>query len=62
MTLHAVVCDECSPCKLTHPYHSLRHTFVYPTDLLSQFGTADMSGILAIIWVPVMLPSVDSMN
>ena len=47
MIWHAVVCDECSPCKLTHPYRSLRNTFKYPTDLVSQFGMADIVGINA---------------
>ena len=60
MILHAVVCDECSPCKLTHPYRSLRFTFKYPADQVSQFGMADNGGINAIISQAVLLLCVDS--
>jgi len=60
MRLHAIVCNECSPCKRTHPYHRLRNPFIYQADQLSQFATADIGGICAIIWKPVMVPCVDS--
>jgi hypothetical protein len=60
MIWHAVVCDEWSPCKLTHQYHSLGNTFKYASDLVSQFGMAGIVRINAILSRAVLLLCVDN--